>query len=73
MTTALETTEQRYIGGYPAASRYTAMSTQTLRRLVQDGALRAYKPTGSSGRKIVFDRVELDALIRGNSEPANDI
>ncbi|MHB1422798.1 MAG: hypothetical protein ACYC3I_06310 [Gemmataceae bacterium] len=35
----------------------------TLRRLVLDGRLNIYRPTG--GRKVVFDRFEIDELIRG--------
>lgn len=49
---------------YPAAARYTGMSEQTLRRLVDQGRLKTYKPTG--GRKVVFDRLELDELVQGS-------
>ena len=55
----------RYLGGYPAAARYSGLSEMTLRRLVEAGKLHVYRPTGS--RKVVFDKAELDALIRGSA------
>jgi excisionase family DNA binding protein len=55
--------EQRYLSGYPAAARYTGLSETTLRRLVDAEKLHVYRPTE---RKILFDRVELDALIQGS-------
>ena len=64
-TTATETA-QRYLT-YPTASRNCGMSQQTLRRMVEAGRLRAYRPTG--GRKVVFDVRELDALVRGEASP----
>jgi excisionase family DNA binding protein len=51
----------RYLGGYRAAAEYSEMSIATLRKLVEDGRLKAYRPTGS--RKVVFDRGEIDRLI----------
>jgi excisionase family DNA binding protein len=52
---------QRYFD-YPAAARYTGMSPSTIRRLHETGRLHAYKPTGA--RKTLFDKQELDDLIR---------
>ncbi|MHB1422136.1 MAG: helix-turn-helix transcriptional regulator [Gemmataceae bacterium] len=62
MSTTIDAMQQRYLP-YSAAARYTGMSEQTLRRLVEDGRLPVYRPTG--GRKVVFDRFEIDKLIRG--------
>jgi excisionase family DNA binding protein len=50
----------RYMG-YRDASLYSGMSGQTLRRLVEAGRLKAYRPTGA--RKILLDRCEIDRLI----------
>jgi excisionase family DNA binding protein len=62
--------ETRYLN-YPAASRYCGISEQTLRRLVEAGRLKVYRPTG--GRLVVFDRAELDEFIHdsGESEAEN--
>jgi excisionase family DNA binding protein len=46
------------------ASEYTTFSPNHLRRFVQDGRLRAYRP---GGRRLVFDIADLDALITGGS------
>ena len=62
-------TAQRYLS-YADAARYSGMSEQTLRRLVEAGRLRAYRPTGQ--RKVVFDRVELDALIQGSMDQSSE-
>jgi excisionase family DNA binding protein len=64
MSVAAETT-QRYLS-YADASRYSGMSEQTLRRLVDSGRLKVYRPTG--GRKVVFDRHQLDELIQASAE-----
>jgi excisionase family DNA binding protein len=56
-------TEARYLS-YPAAARYCGVSEQTLRRAVDAGRLRVYRPTG--GRLVVFDRAELDEFIHGS-------
>jgi excisionase family DNA binding protein len=62
--------EQRYMA-YPAAARYTGMSEQTLRRAVDAGKLKVYRPTRpTGGRLVVFDVRELDAFIRGGPEQA---
>jgi excisionase family DNA binding protein len=58
-------TEQRYLD-YPAAARYSGMSEATLRRLVDSGRLKAYRPTGQ--RKVVFDRAELDEFIHSTNQ-----
>jgi excisionase family DNA binding protein len=57
--------EQRYLN-YADASRYTGMSEQTLRRMVDAGRVRVYRPTG--GRLVLFDVRELDAFVRGNGD-----
>jgi excisionase family DNA binding protein len=54
----------RYLGGYPAAACYSGLSEGTIRRLVESGRLRVYRPTE---RKTLFDRFELDALIQGSA------
>jgi excisionase family DNA binding protein len=54
----------RYLGGYPAAARYSGLSEGTIRRLVEAGRLHVYRPTE---RKALFDRHELDALIQGRA------
>jgi excisionase family DNA binding protein len=59
MSTTAETTA-RYMG-YREASAYSSLSVGTLRRLVESGRLRVYRPTGA--RKILFDKVELDQLV----------
>jgi excisionase family DNA binding protein len=56
--------EKRYMN-FPAAARYTGMSEMTLRRLVNAGHLRTYKPTGS--RLTVFDKIELDLFVHGTN------
>jgi hypothetical protein len=38
----------------------------TLRGLVENGRLHVYRPTE---RKVLFDRIELDALIQGSAVP----
>jgi hypothetical protein len=40
------------------------MSEGVLRRLVEGGRLHVYRPTE---RKVLFDKVELDALILGSA------
>jgi excisionase family DNA binding protein len=68
MSTATDTM-QRYLS-YPAAARYSGMSEQTLRRLVEAGRLKAYRPTGS--RKVIFDVRELDELIQSSADTPNE-
>jgi excisionase family DNA binding protein len=63
MGTTTETTA-RYLP-YPAAASYSGMSVQTLRRLVESGRLKAYRPAGA--RKVVFDKVELDVYIHASA------
>ena len=67
MSTAINT-EQRYMS-YRTASTYTGKSEMWLRRRVEAGELRVYRPGG--GRTVVFDRLELDAFIHGSSETAD--
>jgi excisionase family DNA binding protein len=57
---------QRYVD-YPEASRYAGLSAMTLRRLIEAGKLHAYRPTRS--RKVLLDRLELDALIQASAAP----
>jgi excisionase family DNA binding protein len=55
--------EPRYLslGG---AARYTTLSVGTLRRLLREGKLRGFRP---SGRRVLIDRAELDALVRASA------
>jgi excisionase family DNA binding protein len=46
---------------YPEARDYSGLSVMTLRRLVAEAKLKAYKPTGE--RKVLLDIHQLDALI----------
>jgi len=57
-------TEVRFLS-YKGAAIYCGMSQMTLRRLVDAGKLKTYRPTGEDGRLVVFDRAELDAFILG--------
>ena len=66
---SLAETTQRYMS-YADASRYSGMSEQTLRRLVEAGRLKVYRPTGS--RKVVFDRLQLDELIQSSSHDSRE-
>jgi excisionase family DNA binding protein len=63
--TTVRDDDRRYLGGYPAASRYSGLSEMTLRRLVEAGRLHVYRPTGE--RIVLFDPLELDALILGSA------
>jgi excisionase family DNA binding protein len=66
MTTATYTVQRFF--SYRAAAIYCGMSAQSLRRLVQTGKLKTYRPTG--GRLVVFDRAELDAFVHSSgAEP----
>jgi excisionase family DNA binding protein len=53
----------RYLD-YRGAARYSDLSETTLRRLIESGKLRAYRPTGE--RKVLIDRTELDELIQAS-------
>ncbi len=66
MTTATTTTTERY---WPLkrAARYAGVSITSLRRLLRDGSLTAYRPVKS---KIVVDSQELETLIRATSREA---
>jgi excisionase family DNA binding protein len=66
MTTATvsDTTTHRYLT-YARAAAYASVSAQTLRRWVDSGRLRAYRP---SERIVLFDVRELDLLIHGQQE-----
>ena len=66
MTTAMNT-EQRYMP-YREAARYTGMSEMTLRRQVEAGRLKVFRPT--AGRLVVFDRDDLDRFVRGSNADA---
>jgi excisionase family DNA binding protein len=61
---AMADTAQRFMS-YTQTSYYSGMSKQTLRRLVDAGQLKVYRPTGA--RLIVFDKIELDAFIHGSA------
>jgi excisionase family DNA binding protein len=52
---------------YAAASQYTSMSQQTLRRFVNAGKLTPHRP---SGYKVLFTREQLDELVLGSHEAA---
>jgi hypothetical protein len=67
MSTATET---RYLD-YPRASAYSGMSEGTLRRLVDAGQLKTFRPTGS--RKALFDKLQLDEVILGSATTATEI
>jgi excisionase family DNA binding protein len=60
MSTPVELAEARWLD-YRRAAKYSALSAATLRRMVEGGKLRAYRP---HGRRVVLDRVELDEVIR---------
>jgi excisionase family DNA binding protein len=55
----------RYLS-YPEAASYSGLSTSTIRKLVGENKLAAYKPTGS--RKVLLDRHQIDRLIEGSRE-----
>ena len=55
---------------YANASRYLSMSTQTLRRAVDSGKLRAVRPGG--GRAVRFDIADLDRFARGDGGQATE-
>jgi excisionase family DNA binding protein len=48
------------------AAVYTTLSVGTLRRLLREKKLRGYRP---SGRRVLLDRTELDAFVKGNTAP----
>jgi excisionase family DNA binding protein len=47
------------------AARYTTLSVGTLRRLLREGKLLGYRP---SGRRVLIDRDELDAFVRAAAD-----
>jgi hypothetical protein len=49
-----------------AGSARAGISVASLRRMVKDGRLKAYRPLGAKGR-IVLSTTELDRLIRGSA------
>ena len=59
MKQASETEQRRYLS-LADAEKYTTLSRSVLRRLVRQGKIRGHRP---SGRRLVLDRTELDALI----------
>jgi excisionase family DNA binding protein len=61
--------EVRFMG-YRAAAAYCGMSSMTLRRLVQSGRLKTYRPTGDEGRIALFDKGELDRFILASGASA---
>ena len=64
MSTAMSTEQQRYLS-YRGAAQYVGRSEMWLRRHVEAGHLKAYRPGG--GRAVLIDRLELDEFIRGTS------
>ena len=62
-------TERRFLS-YSEASEYCGVSAQTLRRAVDDGRLRAYRP---AGRTVLFAVRDLDRFIRGTVEDVPQI
>jgi excisionase family DNA binding protein len=58
--------EQRWFS-LSQASLYTGMSTESLRRLIAAGKLRAHRPTGM--RLLLVDRIQLDELIEASAQP----
>jgi excisionase family DNA binding protein len=50
--------------GISDAARYTGLSTQTIRRWINDGKLTAHRP---GARKTLISRQELDALVLGSA------
>jgi excisionase family DNA binding protein len=62
-------TPTRYLR-YQEAAQYTRVSVATLRRAVDSGRLRAYRP--SEGR-VVFDKSELDQFVHGQTGPKSDL
>jgi excisionase family DNA binding protein len=51
--------ERRYLSLADAA-RYTTLSIGTIRRMLRDGRLIGYRP---SGRRVLIDRQELERMI----------
>ncbi len=52
------------------ASAYTRLSVPTIHRLLDQGKLKRYRPTGL--RRVLLDKLELDALIEGSSDNKTD-
>lgn len=57
--------QERIYLSLAGAERYTTLSVGTLRRLLREKKLRGYRP---SGRRVLLDRDELDALIRASAD-----
>jgi excisionase family DNA binding protein len=70
----MSTTEKRWFSIREAAA-YSALSADTLRRMLRSGHLTPHNPTGS-GRPVLIDRNEVDRVIEasavGEPEPAPD-
>jgi excisionase family DNA binding protein len=64
---ATATDLRRYMP-YAEMAVYSGVSHMTLRRWVEAGRLRAYRPEGT--RRVLLDRLEVDALIRGEVRQA---
>jgi excisionase family DNA binding protein len=62
----VETREREYLSILDAAFRYS-VSPNTLRRMLKDGRLTAYRPTGHG--KILLSRAELERAVRALGEP----
>jgi excisionase family DNA binding protein len=61
MTQAIKTAnEQRRYLSLADAAQYTTLSIGTIRRLLRDGRLIGYRP---SGRRVLIDRQELERMI----------
>ncbi len=50
------------------ASAYCGLSQQTIRKKLDSRELKKYQPT-ESGRPVLIDRVELDAMIESSGVP----
>jgi excisionase family DNA binding protein len=49
------------------AEPYCGLSTETLRRLIRAGRLRAYKPVAG---RVLLDRLQLEEVILASARPA---
>jgi excisionase family DNA binding protein len=58
--------ERRYLS-LAGAAQYTTLSIGTIRRLLRDGRLTGYRP---SGRRVLIDRQELENAIAESAKPA---
>jgi excisionase family DNA binding protein len=64
-----DTAPQRRYFSLRGAAAFTTLSVNTLRRLIREGRLAAYRPRG---RRVLIDSADLEQCIRGGAAVRED-